>query len=130
MRRLLTTLGGIGLGGFLVAAGLAGCFSERGATAPAEGECRFPIGDDIPGSTIVIIRDFAFGPGEVRIRAGERVTWVNCDTDSHTSTSDDGEWDSPFLAPGDAFTHTFEAAGEFDYHCTPHQFMVGRVVVE
>lgn len=130
MGRLTRTLGAIGLGAFLVAAALAGCFSERDATAPAEGECRFPIGDDIPGSTIVVIRGFAFGPGEVRIRPGERVTWINCDTDAHTSTADNGEWDSPLLAPGDAFTQTFEAAGEFDYHCTPHPFMTGRVVVE
>ena len=37
---------------------------------------------------------------------------------------------SPFLSPGDAFTRTFETPGEFAYHCEPHQFMVGRVIVE
>jgi plastocyanin len=123
-------LGLLGLAAGLVAAGLAACFSERGTTAPVEGECRFPIGEDIPGSTVVVIRGFAFNPPEIRVRAGDRVTWVNCDEASHTSTADEGEWSSPLLAPGDAFTRTFEVVGEFAYHCEPHQFMMARVVVE
>jgi len=123
-------LAALGLTAGLVAGVLAGCFSERGATAPLEGECSFPVGDDIPGSTVVVIRRFAFSPSEVRVRAGERVTWINCDEDAHTSTADGGEWQSPLLSPGDAFTQTFEAQGEFAYHCEPHQFMVGRVIVE
>jgi plastocyanin len=123
-------LAALGLTAGLAAGVLAGCFSERGATAPLDGECSFPVGDDIPGSTVVVIRRFAFGPSEVRVRAGERVTWINCDEDAHTSTADGGEWQSPFLSPGDAFTQTFEAQGEFAYHCEPHAFMLGRVVVE
>ncbi len=111
--------------------GLLACFSQRDATtAPVEGECSFPAGDDVAGSTIVVIRRFAFGPAEVRIRAGEKVTWLNCDLDSHTSTADAGGWDSPLLAPGDVFTQTFSAGGEFTYHCEPHPFMTGRVIVE
>ncbi len=123
-------LAALGLTAGLVAGAVAGCFSEREATAPGEGECRFPVGDDIPGSTVVVIRRFAFGPAELRVRAGERVTWINCDEDAHTSTADGGEWQSPLLAPGDAFTRTFDAPGEFTYHCEPHPFMVGRVIVE
>ena len=78
----------------------------------------------------MVIRRFAFGPAEVRVRVGERVTWINCDEDGHTSTADAGEWQSPLLAPGDAFTQSFDALGEFVYHCEPHPFMVGRVIVE
>ncbi len=114
----------------LVAGAVAGCFSERTATSVEGGECRLPAGEDIPGSTVVLIRSFAFGPAELRVRVGERVTWINCDEESHTSTADGGQWSSPLLAPGDAFTHTFEAAGEFPYHCEPHPFMTARVIVE
>jgi plastocyanin len=64
------------------------------------------------------------------VRAGTRVTWVNCDPDSHTSTADGAQWSSPLLATGDAFTHTFDAAGDFPYHCEPHPFMTARVIVE
>jgi plastocyanin len=108
----------------------AGCFSEREATAPIEGVCSLPVGEGVPGSTLVVIRGFAFTPADVRVRPGERVTWVNCDTDIHTSTADAGQWTSPVLAPGDGFTQTFATTGEFPYHCDPHPFMTARVVVE
>jgi plastocyanin len=114
----------------LAAAVLAGCFSEREATAPIEGVCSFPVGEGVPGSTIVVIQKFAFGPADVRVRAGERVTWINCDVDSHTSTADGGQWASPLLIPGAGFTQAFPTAGEFSYHCEPHPFMTGRVIVE
>ena len=114
----------------LAAGALASCFSQREATAPIEGVCSFPVEEGVPGSTLVVIRGFAFGPGEVRVRAGQRVTWINCDTDAHTSTANAGAWASRLLAPGDAFTQIFGAPGEFLYHCEPHPFMTGRVIVE
>jgi plastocyanin len=109
---------------------LAGCFSEREAATSIEGVCSFPVNESVPGSTIVVIRRFTFEPGDVRVRTGERVTWLNCDQESHTSTADGSEWASPLLAPGDAFTQTYAAAGTFPYHCEPHPFMTGRVIVE
>jgi plastocyanin len=123
-------LGILGLAIGSASAALAGCFSEREATAPAEGVCSFPVGEGVPGSTMVVIQKFAFGPTDVRVRAGERVTWINCDVDAHTSTADGGQWASPLLATGDAFTQTFPTVGEFSYFCEPHPFMTGRVIVE
>jgi plastocyanin len=79
---------------------------------------------------VVVIQSFVFGPSEVRVRAGERVTWLNCDTEPHTSTANNGEWASPLLGPGQGFTQTFPTPGQFDYHCEPHPFMTGRVIVE
>jgi plastocyanin len=123
-------LGMLGLVLGLAGAALAGCFSERGATAPVEGSCSFPLGEDVPGSTIVVIQDFVFQTADVRVPAGGRVTWINCDTDTHTSTADGGQWASPLVPPGERFTQTFPTTGEFPYHCEPHPFMTGRVIVE
>ena len=120
----------LGMAVGLTAGVLAGCFSKHEATSPSEGVCSFPLGEGVPGSTIVVIRGFVFGPGDLRVRAGDRVTWINCDEDQHTSTADGGEWASPLLAPGEGFTQTFSTAGEFPYHCEPHPFMTGRVIVE
>jgi plastocyanin len=120
----------LGLAIGLMSPALAGCFSERAATAPIEGVCSFPVGEGVPGSTIVVIQKFAFGPADVRVRAGDLVTWINCDVDAHTSTADGGQWASPLLSPGDGFTQAFPSAGEFAYHCVPHPFMTGRVIVE
>jgi plastocyanin len=128
------------LTGTLLAAGVgaaagAACFSERsdGTGPDPEGECSFGLTPGLSGSTIVVVRGFAFQPQEVRVRPGERVTWVNCEptgTESHTSTADAGAWNSPLLAPGQTFTQTMAAAGTYAYHCEPHPAMVGRVVVE
>lgn len=120
----------VGAAAALITGAVVGCFSERTTAPLEEGECRFPVGEGVPGSTIVVIRQFTFQPAEVRVRAGERVTWINCDEDSHTSTADGGEWASPLLAPGDAFTQSFETPGELAYHCEPHPFMQARVIVE
>jgi plastocyanin len=86
----------------------------------------------INGSTLVTIRNFAFETQNVTIAAGTSVTWVNCESSgtAHTSTNDQEVWDSPLLAPGDAFTQTFDTPGVFPYHCTPHPFMTGSVTVQ
>ncbi len=122
------------LTGLLVTVALAGfgvgCFSEHEASTSTTGVCTVDLNDQFPGSTVVVIRSFAFTPSEVRIRAGERVTWINCDLEAHTSTSDADVWASPLLASGDVFTQTFATAGEFPYFCEPHPFMVARVTVE
>lgn len=118
----------------LVVAGVIGCFSER-ASGPSTdlSACNANLPSNAFGSTIVIIRDFQFTPAQVHVKAGTKVTWVNCGaagTDSHTSTSDAGVWDSPLLIPGRTFTQTFTTVGAFPYHCVPHPFMVGTVTVE
>ena len=85
------------------------------------------------GSTLVAIRNFAFLPNAVTVKAGSSVTWLNCEpagTPSHTTTSDQGVWHSPLLAPGDAFTQTFDTPGVFPYFCTVHPFMTATVTVE
>lgn len=97
--------------------------------------CDVQLPPEAFGSTIVIIRNFAFTPAQVTVSAGSRVTWVNCGaagTDSHTSTSDASGvvgWNSPLLAPGATFTHEFSTAGSFPYHCEPHPGMVASVIV-
>jgi len=114
--------------------GGAACFSERssGPSGSLDG-CNATLPADAFGSTIVVIRDFTFSPATVRVKAGTKVTWVNCDPangESHTSTADGGAWNSALLAPGATFIREFPAAGSFPYHCTPHPGMRGTVTVE
>ncbi len=115
---------------------LASCLSDRSGSGPVNVTgCNAQLPPEAFGSTIVIIRDFAFTPAQVTVSAGSRVTWVNCgptNSDSHTSTSDAAGvvgWDSPLLAPGATFTHQFSTPGAFAYHCEPHPSMVGSVIV-
>ncbi len=78
----------------------------------------------------VVISSFAYVPQEITVQVGTMVVWRNNDTDAHTVTSDDGdELNSPLLSTGDSFSHVFDNVGTFDYHCAPHPFMQGRVIV-
>lgn len=75
------------------------------------------------------MRNLAFVPGTVEIQAGTTVEWLNNDPLSHSVTSDDGSFASGLIAPGRKWRHTFTTPGTYTYHCTPHPFMKGTVVV-
>jgi plastocyanin len=116
----------------LVGIGIA-CFSEHTPAGPDNSLlCSNPGGSVVNGSTLVTIRSFAFETQNVQVPAGGSVTWVNCESSavSHTSTSDQGAWNSSLLAPGDAFTQSFDTPGIYSYHCEPHPFMTGTVTVQ
>lgn len=79
----------------------------------------------------ITIQNFAFSPKTVTVKKGTKVTWTNQDVASHTVTSDTGtELNSELLGKGESFSHVFNEAGTFAYHCTPHPNMQATVVVE
>ena len=78
----------------------------------------------------VTISEFAFSPATLTITAGDTVTWTNDDPVVHTSTSAGGAWDSGDLPQGASFSFTFTTPGTYDYLCTPHPSMTGRIVVQ
>ena len=77
----------------------------------------------------VTIEDFAFAPRTITVDVGDTVTWTNRDGVEHTATADDGAFDTGLLGRGQSGSHTFDQAGSFPYHCTPHPNMTGTVVV-
>ena len=77
-----------------------------------------------------------FIPSTATIGVGETVTWENTDNAAHTVTSGspadgpDGVFDSSLIMAGGAsFSHTFDAAGTYDYFCMVHPWMSGVVIV-
>ena len=82
------------------------------------------------GTHAVEIADFAFSPPILTITAGETVTWTNADPVAHTATSTSGAFDSGDLDQGESYSVTFTTPGTYDYLCTPHPTMTGRIVVE
>jgi plastocyanin len=68
----------------------------------------------------------SFSPADVSIAPGTTVRWVNGDGQAHTVTpnnsSQAGVWARQASATSGAiFLHTFPGAGEYGYHCEPHQ---------
>jgi plastocyanin len=110
----------------VVALATAGCFSEH-VTAPGG-----PTGQQLCASAqanVVRIRNFAFEPTPLTIARGTTLTFVNCDSDPHTSTSTTGVWDSETLTQYGKFEHTFNSAGTFPYFCEIHPGMQAQLVV-
>lgn len=77
------------------------------------------------------INDFAFNPSAITLKRGTTVTWTNKDSSPHTITSDSGdELNSDTLSEGQSYSHTFNQAGIFDYHCSIHPRMKSAIVIE
>ena len=77
-------------------------------------------------SAVVTVQDFSFTPATVTVGQSETVTWAF--RALHTTTSNQGFWDSGARASGD-YAVTFLDAGTFGYHCSMHPSMTGRVRV-
>lgn len=80
----------------------------------------------------IIIREYAFYPALLNIKAGDTVTWTNKDDDSHTVRSDPtgGEINSTKLKWNEKYTHTFTQTGNYTYYCSLHAGMRAKIVVE
>lgn len=78
----------------------------------------------------VSISDVKFAPKELKVKTGDTVVWTNSDDRDHTVTADDDGFASGNLRSGKSFSHKFEKAGKFKYHCNYHPRMKGMVVVE
>ncbi|SES86721.1 Plastocyanin [Methanococcoides vulcani] len=78
----------------------------------------------------VLIEDFKFKPTKLQISVGDTVTWINMDSAAHTATSNDEEFDSGSLSKGESFSFTFAEVGTFDYICTFHPYMEGKIITE
>lgn len=75
------------------------------------------------------IKTHGFGTPEVTVRAGTTVTWINHDDDAHTVTSTTNAFRSPGLDTDDTYSYTFTRPGTYEYFCTLHPLMTGKVIV-
>ena len=79
----------------------------------------------------VTIGNFTFGPAALVVKAGTTVTFVNGDDIPHTVVAADKKtFRSKVLDTGESFTFTFTRPGAYDYFCSIHPHMTGRVVVK
>ena len=97
---------------------------------------------------ITLTNQLRYEPAAVAISAGQAVRWRNTSALIHTVTADPSkaaqaanvrlpagvdafDFDSGDIAPGESFTWTFNAPGEYRYVCVPHEgaAMVGTIVV-
>jgi len=107
----------------LLTALLAGC---SGSTSSSGNPSTNPAGDQ---NAMIDVKDFNFNPTTVNVAKGSSVMWMNEGQATHTVTFDAGGVDSGNIAAGSSYSHTFNDAGTFTYHCKIHSSMTGKVVV-
>lgn len=103
----------------VVFAALAGTACSRESLADAE-----PVRD----VTSVSLQDNSFEPRAIEVSPGTEVTWAWDDAGRLHDVSGEG-FTSEAQTEG-SFRHRFEAPGTYDYECTLHPGMTGRVIVK
>jgi plastocyanin len=87
-----------------------------------------PAGAAVVGE--VSMSGLKFVGDTVTISVGQAARWINRDPVEHTVTFDGAEPGSPPIPPNGSYVHRFDKPGTYSYHCTPHPFMHGVVVVK
>ena len=80
-----------------------------------------------PVNHTVDITGFTFSPMTLRVRAGDRVTWINKDIVPHTATAKDRSWDTGKLAPNGRKTITVKEGLSESYFCRFHPSMTAKL---
>ncbi|WP_223533858.1 MULTISPECIES: cupredoxin family copper-binding protein [unclassified Pseudomonas] len=75
------------------------------------------------------IKEFMFGPKDLTVALGTKVTWVNDDEIPHTVAETHKLFRSGALDTGDSYSWVFNTPGEFEYFCALHPQMIGKIVV-
>ena len=81
--------------------------------------------------TAVAIDNFSISPNAVTLSVGATVTWTNHDNVPHVVSSADNQFKkSPLLKTGQSFSHTFATTGTYNYFCSIHRRMTGKIIVK
>jgi plastocyanin len=71
-----------------------------------------------------------FIPGEITVAPGTTVTWVNNEAMPHTVVDSNKGFRSKALVQDASFSFTFATAGDYNYLCSIHPNMKGKVIVK
>ena len=78
----------------------------------------------------ITIKDFAFAPQPLTVRAGTTITVTNDDGTAHTVTATKGAFDTGDIDGGATAQITVDRPGSYSYFCDIHQYMKGTIHVD
>jgi len=79
----------------------------------------------------MVMTSYQFLPNTLRVKSGTTVTIVNSDAPAHTITDDFvGGMDTGRMRYGTSVSIRFTVPGEFNFHCSIHPSMRGKIIVE
>lgn len=91
---------------------------------------------EAPADAIVVTIDkMKYQQPELTIKPGQTVTWVNAEAMPHNVAFEagivgDDKLTGAMMKKNQSYSITFNEAGTYNYHCTPHPFMKAKVIVE
>jgi plastocyanin len=106
--------------------------SKPSGMYPSTSASSSPSAASVPGKApgAVTIAGMAFSPSSLTVPVNTTVTWTNSDSMAHTVTSTSGLFDSGSIGVGGNYSFTFASAGTFNYYCSIHPSMTGKIIVQ
>lgn len=80
------------------------------------------------GANQISIKNFAFSPAELTVKVGDTVTWTNNDSAAHRISGTG--FQSGDLIKSDTYSFLFKIVGTYDYICSIHPSMKGKIIVK
>ena len=110
-----------------VTAVAVGCSSSHQAISSTTTTAGGPSGS----ASTVHIKNYDFNPSKLTIKPGQKITFTNDDSVTHTATASDGAFDTGDIKPGASKTVVVKAGvtGSVPYICSIHQYMKGTLTV-
>ena len=101
-------------------------------------EEEFFIIEIVPGAVLEGNENYVPNKAKALLTFTNNVVWQNNDDTAHTVTPDHRHSDSysgdfgsaGVLKPGDTYEFLFTEPQEVHYHCTPHPWMTGSIIIE
>ena len=87
---------------------------------------------EVPAASPAAVRidNFNFTPPTLVVAPGTTVTWTNGDDSPNSVREKDGKFKSAALDTDDTFSQSFTAPGVYEYFCSIHPRMTGKIVVK
>ena len=114
-------------------AGLAvASWAAAGQSGPGTGEgLRVqPVAVTAQAGPRIEITKHKFSRPTLTVPAGTTVTWLNRDEDLHTVVSTTLAFKSAGMETDEAYSYKFAKPGVYEYFCTLHPLMTGKVIVK
>ena len=123
----LAVLGTATFGALAVATWAPAAQSDPGTAA---GHMAQPVAVAAQTGPRIEITKHNFSRPTLTVPAGTTVTWLNRDEDLHTVVSTTLAFKSAGLETNEAYSYTFTKPGVYEYFCTLHPLMTGKVIVK
>jgi len=106
-------------------------FDPFNVTAPAIAINDVPLDAEMQTATAheVVMDNFGFSPATASVPVGTTITWTNRDDVPHNVVSAEQKFKSRVLDTDEQFSQRFDAPGTYQYFCSIHPKMTGRIVV-